>query len=73
MVLGERWVLKHRFDGLPKLSDFELVKEEIGSLESGEVTFVSEYISVDPYQRSYVNRATDDNFPMTMIGTTVAK
>ncbi len=33
MVLGERWVIKNKFDGLPKPDDFELVKEELEPLE----------------------------------------
>ena len=64
-------MLKHQFDGLPKVSDFELVKEELGPVEEGEVAFEAEWLSVDPYQRAYVRRMT--KFPMTMIGTTVAK
>ncbi len=33
MVLGEKWIVKQRFDGLPKVLDFELVKEELSPLE----------------------------------------
>lgn len=56
MVLGRRWVLKHHFQGLPKLEDFELAEEDLGELQDGEIIFESEFISVDPYQRPYTAR-----------------
>ena len=70
MVLGRKFVLKQHFDGLPKVEDFEIVEEELGELQDGEIIFKSEYISVDPYQRAYSRRFTP---PMTMIGSSVAK
>jgi len=39
MVVGERWVLRHPFSSLPKLEDFELVKEELGPLQDGEIIY----------------------------------
>lgn len=71
MVSGERWILKNQFDGFPKISDFELIKEDLGPLEDGEVAFKSEWVSIDPYQRIYVRNMT--KFPVTMIGNTVAR
>ena len=49
-IQGERWVVKHKLDGLPTPQDFELVKEDLGDLKDGEIAFESEFISVDPYQ-----------------------
>ena len=51
MVRGRRIVLKQHFEGLPKASDFEILEEELGPVQDGEILFESEYISVDPYQR----------------------
>ncbi len=33
MVLGEKWIVKRHFEGLPKPEDFELVKEDLGPLK----------------------------------------
>ena len=33
MVLGQKYVLKRHFDGLPKADDFELVEEELPDLK----------------------------------------
>lgn len=70
MVKGERFVLKNHFEGLPKFSDFEHVKEDLGDLAEGEIAYETEYISVDPYQRPYTARLT---VPTTMMGSQVAK
>ena len=70
MVLGRRFVLKHPFEGVPKKEDFELVEEELGELKDGEIIFKSEYISVDPYQRSQSVKFTP---PITMLGSLVGK
>ena len=69
MVKGERFVLKQHFNGLPKHSDFEHVKEDLGPLQDGEIAFETEFISVDPYQRPYSGRL---QLPVTMIGSLVA-
>jgi len=66
--LGKRWVLKNHFSGLPKNGDFDLVEEEVGELEEGEILFRSEYISVDPYQRPYSKTLSP---PTTMMGSSV--
>jgi hypothetical protein len=39
MVVGRRWILRRPFDGLPKVEDFELVSEELGPLEDGEILY----------------------------------
>ena len=36
MVLGQKYVLKRHFDGLPKAEDFELVEEELPDLKVNE-------------------------------------
>jgi len=53
--IGLRWILRNNFDGAPKLSDFELVEEDLGKLENGEIIYETEFIAVDPYQRVYSN------------------
>jgi len=54
--IGLRWVLRNRIAGLPKLSDFELVKEDLGRLENGEIIYKTEYVALDPYQRIYASK-----------------
>ncbi len=72
MVLGERWVQKRHFDGLPKLDDLEILKEELGDLKDGEIIFRAEFLSVDPYQRAH-RLPEGTKFPITMMGSVVAK
>jgi len=55
--VGERWVLRKPFDGTPKLSDFNLVKEDLGKLHEGEIIYESEYLSVDPWQKLFAGFA----------------
>ena len=62
--------MKQHFEGLPKKSDFEHAKEDLGPLEDGEFAFETEFISVDPYQRPYTARL---QLPTTMMGSQVAK
>ena len=50
VIQGEKWVVKKNFVGLPKVDDFQLVKEDLGELQDGEIAYEAEYISVDPYQ-----------------------
>ena len=52
-IQGEKWIVTKKFDGIPKPTDFELVKEDLGELAEGEIAYESEYISVDPYQVRY--------------------
>jgi len=39
MVVGEQWKLRHQFNGWPKLGDFELVRDNLGPLEQGEIVY----------------------------------
>merc|ERR1711963_464540 len=70
MVKGQRFVLKHQFNGLPKKEDFDLIEEDLPPLKDGEILVSALYLSVDPYMRSYVGRM---NPPFTMIGQNVSK
>ncbi|XP_052740170.1 prostaglandin reductase 1-like [Bicyclus anynana] len=53
MVKARKWVVKKHFDGVPKLSDFEIVEYELPPLKDGEVLLKTEWVSVDPYLRAY--------------------
>ena len=47
--------LAERPIGLPKLSDFKVIHEDLPELKSGEVHLKTKYISVDPYLRGRMN------------------
>lgn len=68
MVVAKKWIKKVEFEGEPKLSDLELVEEELGELKDGQVLVEAEWWSIDPYQRAF-------SFPpgSTMIGGQVSK
>ncbi len=70
MVVGRKWVLKHKYDGDVKKSDFELVSKELPPLKDGEILYQALFISVDPYQRAH---ALEGNPPYDMAGFQVAK
>ena len=70
MVLGERFVLKHHFDGVPKSEDFEFVKEKLPLLKDGEILVDAKFLSVDPYLRPLSQTM---NPPFTMVGSGVYK
>ncbi|XP_054274432.1 prostaglandin reductase 1-like isoform X1 [Macrosteles quadrilineatus] len=67
-----RWVYAHSFKGEPKVSDFELVEEDVPPVKEGEVKFEALYLSVDPYMRAYVNKLGGKT-GFTMFGGQVAR
>ncbi len=77
--MSKRWVLKQAFDGLPKREDFVLVEENLRSLQDGQITIDTLFLSVDPYMRkmfepleeNYVNSQLKP--PYTMNGMSVGK
>jgi len=73
MVVGEKFQLKHYFDGMPKPEDFTLVKEELPDLKDGEILVSALFLSVDPYMRPYTRRIPLSAYPITMIGQSVQK
>lgn len=70
MAEARAWKLAKRFEGMPKLSDFELVKEKLPALEDGQILVKAEWLTVDPYMRGASN-----SLPLgsTMIGGQVAR
>jgi NADPH-dependent curcumin reductase CurA len=48
-------LLDKRPIGLPKLSDFKFVTEDIPEINSGEILLKIIYVSVDPYLRGRMN------------------
>ena len=48
-------LLNSRPIGLPKLSDFKTVEEEIPNLAEGQILLKLKYVSVDPYLRGRMN------------------
>lgn len=58
------------FKGSVKLTDFQLVEQDLAPLQDGQFLAEALYFSVDPYARSYVLK---NPVGTTMIGRQVAK
>ncbi|XP_062540760.1 prostaglandin reductase 1-like [Armigeres subalbatus] len=70
VVVSRNWLYVKEFKGEPKEENFELVDEELPTLQDGEFLAEAEYLSVDPYMRPYMGR-----YPVgsLMIGGQIAK
>ncbi|KAJ8687618.1 hypothetical protein QAD02_023412 [Eretmocerus hayati] len=70
MVVAKKFVLRRAFQGEPKLSDMNLVEENLGTLHIGEILIEAEYLSVDPYMQPF-----SVHLPVgaTMVGLQIAK
>ena len=73
MVKGERFILKHHFDGVPKPDDFKLVKEELPDLKDGEILISALFLSVDPFIRLYTSQIPKAAFPIPLVGQSVQR
>lgn len=69
-VRAKKFIYASAFKGEPKLSDIQLVEEDLPDLKNGEILIEAIYLSVDPYMRPYMTR-----YPVgtPMIGGQVAK
>ncbi|PVD24193.1 hypothetical protein C0Q70_14663 [Pomacea canaliculata] len=68
-VKGKKWILAKLFEEEPKLSDFQIVEEEISTdLKEGEVLVEALYLTVDPYMRGRPYKVGD-----TLIGEQVGR
>lgn len=67
-IKAQKIIKKNDFVGEPKLSNFEIIDEELPALQNGEVMAEAEYLSVDPYMRAY-----QVDVGNVMIGGQVAK
>lgn len=70
MVKAQKFLYVKEFEGEPNSSNFQLVEEELPEIKNGEFLAKAEYLSVDPYMRSYM---ADYPLGVTMIGGQVAK
>lgn len=68
MVKSRSYVVKKRFQGMPKRDDFEIEEAELPAIQNGEILVKTEWLSVDPYQRAYHNR---NPLPYTQFGYSV--
>lgn len=66
----KKFIMVKHFEGLPKLSDFEIVEETIPAPKDGQILTEAQWISVDPYIRAYSPRMP---LGQTVIGGQVAK
>jgi prostaglandin reductase 1 len=71
MVRAKKFVYASAFKGEAKLSDIQLVEEDLPALKEGEVLIEALYLSVDPYMRIW--QALMFEVGTTMIGGQVAK
>lgn len=55
--MNQAILLNKRPVGLPQLSDFEFVSEEMPEIKAGEMMLKTSYVSVDPYLRGRMNDA----------------
>lgn len=53
--MNRKFILKRRPDGSPAESDFELVKEPIPKISSGEFLVRNHFVSLDPAQRGWMD------------------
>ncbi|XP_052752385.1 prostaglandin reductase 1-like [Galleria mellonella] len=53
MVRARKYVVKNRFQGSPKRSDYSIIEQDLPPLKDGEILVKTEWISVDPYLRAY--------------------
>lgn len=58
MVKARKYVVKRKFEGIPKRDDFEIVEYDLPPLQNGEILIKVEWVSVDPYQRAYHSNYT---------------
>eukprot|EP00058_Branchiostoma_floridae_P000733 XP_002586221.1 hypothetical protein BRAFLDRAFT_109548 [Branchiostoma floridae] len=70
MVKAKKFVIAARFDGLPKVSDFQLVEEDTPELKNGDLLCETLFISVDPYMRPFGRSLKKGD---TMIGEVVSR
>ncbi|XP_078663362.1 prostaglandin reductase 1-like [Branchiostoma floridae x Branchiostoma belcheri] len=70
MVKAKKFVIAAKFDGLPKLTDFQLVEEDTPELKNGEFLCETLFISVDPYMRIFGRSLKEGD---TMIGEVVGR
>ncbi|KAM6972079.1 prostaglandin reductase 1-like [Aplochiton taeniatus] len=71
VVEAQLWTLRHHFVGFPKVTDFELKKEQLRKIKDGEVLLEAVFLSVDPYMRPYSKTMMKEGD--VMIGAQVAK
>lgn len=68
MVKAKKIIKVNEFIGEPKPEDFQVVEEELPTLNEGEFLIEAQYLSVDPYMRVF-----DVKPGNAMIGDQVAK
>jgi len=62
---GRKWTVATPFHGVPKLSDFRLVEEQVSkSLKPGAILVEALFWTVDPYMRARVTEATESGTQM---------
>ncbi len=81
-VVNRRIVLKRNPEGEPKLSDFEVVTEQVPPVAEGQMLLRTKWLTLDPYMRGLdasgpmnntrsVGSTTSDTVPPTMVEPTL--
>lgn len=68
---AKKFIYANAFKGEAKLSDIQLVDEDLPALENGEILIEAMFLSVDPYMRIW--QALMMPIGSTMIGGQFAK
>ena len=55
MVKARKIICAKKFEGFPKLDDFEVVEEELSQLEHDEILVEGKYNSIDAGVRAYMD------------------
>lgn len=67
---AKKFMYIKEFRGIPTLSNFQLVEEELPEIKNGEFLTQAQYLSVDPYMRSI--SMPKFQVPCQMIGGQIA-
>lgn len=67
---ARKFIYVKEFKGFPTQENFQLVEEELEAVKDGEVLIKAEYLSVDPYMRSFMLRFQP---PALMVGGQIAE
>jgi len=69
---AKKWIRQNEFQGMPKVTDFKLVKEVIPSnLKDREILCEAEWYSVDPYMRGELHSAPDGSMPGSQVARVI--
>ncbi|CAL8069793.1 unnamed protein product [Orchesella dallaii] len=67
-MIAKKWIRQNEFQGMPKLTDFKVVKETLpDTLKDREILIEAEWYSVDPYMRGTLFNSPDSTMPGSQV------